>query len=159
MRLTMRSSEQKRCQANCSFVPYVHKIVHHPPVRRRYRPVRTTLLILLIGAGFLSCSAFSADESPIVSKDISTDNSPAAVAAAKARGAASAAKDIKAGTLRILYYGKPWGGKTLIDDATGYRVEIVAGCEVSEPFITEVEAYNSTVRTFHAKRPTNATPK
>lgn len=121
--------------------------------------MRTTLLFLLIGAGFLSCSTFAADESPIVSKEISTDNSPAAVAAAKERGAATAAKDIKAGTLRILYYGKPWGGKTLIDEATGYRVQIVAGCDVSEVFVAEVEAYNSAVCAFHAKKPTNAKPR
>ena len=116
-------------------------------------------MFLLIGAHFLSCSIFAADESPIVSKGISTDNSPAAVAAAKERGAATAAKDIKAGTLRILYYGKPWGGKTLIDEATGYRVQILDGCDVTSPFVAEVEAYNSAVRAFQAKNPTTATPK
>lgn len=121
--------------------------------------MKTTHLFLLVGAGFLSCSTFAADESPIVSKEISKDNSPAAVAAAKARGAVTAAKDIKAGTLRILYYGKPWGGKTLTDEATGYRVQIVAGCDVAEPFVAEVEAYNSAMRAFHARKPTDATPK
>ena len=122
--------------------------------------MRTTLLFLLIGAGFLSCSTFSADESPIVSKDISADNSPAAVAAAKERGAATASKDIKAGTLRILYYGEPWSlGKPLIDETTGYRVQLVAGCVVTAPFTAEVEAYNRAMRDWHDKKKPATGPK
>jgi hypothetical protein len=117
-------------------------------------------LVLSLVFAFGAVSAFAADESPISSPDISADNSPAAVAAAKERGAATAAKDIKAGTLRILYFGMPWsGGKPLVDGKTGYRVQIVGGCDVTEPFVAEVEAYNRAVRAFHAKNPSSATPK
>jgi hypothetical protein len=122
--------------------------------------MRTTLLLSLFLAGLVTGSAFAADESPISSTSISNDNSSAAVAAAKERGAATAAKDIKAGTLRILYFGKPWSaGKPLVDDGTGYRVQVLAGCVVTEPFVAEVEAYNSAVRAFHTKNRTTATPK
>jgi hypothetical protein len=122
--------------------------------------MRTTLLLYLFLAGLVTGSAFAADESPISSTSISTDNSLAAVAAAKERGTATAAKDINAGTLRILYFGKPWSaGRPLVDDATGYRVQVLAGCVVTEPFVAEVEAYNSAVRAFHTKNRTTATPK
>ena len=122
--------------------------------------MKTALLLSIIGAGLISHFIYAADESPIYSKGISTDNSPAALSAAKKRGAATAAKDIKAGTLRILYFGKPWSvGKPLVDDATGYRVQILGGCVVTSPFVAEVEAYNSAVRAFHAKNPTTAKPK
>jgi hypothetical protein len=120
--------------------------------------MKTSILTLAVALGCLS--VFAADESPISSSAISTDNSPAAVAAAKERGAAIAAKDIKAGTLRILHFGKPWSvGKALVDDATGYRVQILGGCVVTSPFVAEVEAYNSAVRAFHAKNSSTATPK
>ena len=120
--------------------------------------MRATILALAFAFG---CgSVFAADESPISSTAISTDNSSAAVAAAKQRGAATAAKDIKAGTLRILYFGKPWSvGKPLVDDATGYRIQILAGCDVTEPFAAEVQAYNNTMRAFHTKSASTAAPK
>ncbi|MEA3208577.1 MAG: hypothetical protein QOE70_1634 [Chthoniobacter sp.] len=115
--------------------------------------------ILALAVAFGRLSVFAAEESPISSSAISNDNSPAAVAAAKERGTASAARDIKAGTLRILYFGKPWSvGKPLVDDATGYRVQILDGCVVTSPFVAEVEAYNSAVRAFHNKNPATATP-
>jgi hypothetical protein len=38
-----------------------------------------------------------------------------------------------------------------VDDATGYPVEILAGCSVSLPFVTAVEAYNRAMREEHAK--------
>lgn len=105
--------------------------------------------LVVVFGGF---SVFVADESPISSTAISTDNSPAAIAAAKERGAATASKDIKRGTLRILYYGKPWSiGKPLVDDATGYRIQVIAGCDITEPFVAEIEAYNNAVRAFHTK--------
>jgi hypothetical protein len=120
--------------------------------------MRAALQILTVAFGCLS--AFAVDESPISSSAISTDNSPAAVTAAKERGAASAAKDIQAGTLRILYFGEPWSvGKPLVDDVTGYRVQILGGCFVTEPFKAEVETYNSVVRAFHGKGPSTAPPK
>jgi len=120
--------------------------------------MRAALHILAFALGCLS--AFAADESPVSSVAISADNSPAAVATAKERGAATAAKDIQAGTLRILYYGKPRSvGEPLVDKATGYRVQIVEGCVVTETFEAEVEAYNRVVRAYHAKTSAAAPPK
>jgi hypothetical protein len=99
--------------------------------------MRTTLLLSLFLAGLVTGSAFAADESPISSTSISNDNSPAAVAAAK-----------------------PWSAdKPLVDDATGYLVQVLAGCVVTEPFVAEVEAYNIAVRAFHTKNRNTATPK
>lgn len=89
---------------------------------------------LTLAATLRCLCALAADESPILSPAIATDNSPAAISAAKERGAAAAAKDINAGTLRILYFGKPWSvERPLVDDATGYRVQIVDGCVVPRP--------------------------
>ena len=120
--------------------------------------MKASILALVIG--FATVSVFAADESPITSQEISEDNSPAAVATAKERGAATAAKDIKTGTFRTLYFGKPWSvGKPLVDDATGYRVQPVAGCDVDKPFAAEVHAYNSAMRDFHAKKASTSTPK
>jgi len=108
--------------------------------------------VALMAGGLLAGHLFAAEDSPIVSKELSTDNGPAATTAARERGAATAARDIKAGTLRILYFGKPWSmGKPLVDDATGYRVQVVAGCVVGQPFAAEVEAYNGAMREWHAK--------
>ena len=115
-----------------------------------------TFAVLL---AFGALPLFAADESPIVSPTISSDNSPAAIAAAKERGAATAAKDIKAGTLRILYYGIPWSvGRPLVDDGTGYRVQILGGCTVTTPFSAEVQAYNGAMRE-HAKNKPATAPK
>lgn len=95
-------------------------------------------------------------ESPIASPAISNDRIEEAIEAAEKRGSESAARDIKAGTLRILYFGEPWSPKKpLVDDETGYRVQIVAGCVVSEAFVAEVEAFNHAMRDWHA-RDTNA---
>ncbi len=114
--------------------------------------------ILALVIAFAAVSVFAADESPITSQEISADNSPAAVA--KERGTATAAKDITAGTFRILYFGEPWSvGKPLVDDATGYRIQIIGGCVVTTLFVAEVEAYNSAMRDFHAKHNKTAKPK
>lgn len=89
----------------------------------------------------------------IKSPPLSTDNSPAAVAAAKARGTTSAQADIAAGKPAIVYYGKPWSqGKPLVDDETGLPVEIAAeaGCEVTACFEAEAAAYNEAIRKWHA---------
>jgi hypothetical protein len=96
-----------------------------------------------------------AEKSPIISPAVSIDRSPKAIAAAKQHGQKSAEKDINAGEFRILYYGKPWSvGKPLVDDITGYRVQIVAGCDVSEPFVAEVTAYNNAMRDWHSNTKT-----
>src|SRR5688572_11134288 len=86
-------------------------------------PMKAFYCLILFAIGGISVYA---EESPIASPRISADNSAAAVAAAKERGVATASKDIKAGTSRILYYGIPWSvGRPLVDDATGHRVDIV----------------------------------
>jgi len=97
--------------------------------------------------------------SPFAALEHSTSNDPKAIAGAAEEGIATAARDIKRGKLRILYYGKPWSnGKPLVDDATGYPVEILAGCSVSLPFVTAVEAYNRGMREEHAKAVKAAAP-
>ena len=65
----------------------------------------------------------------------------------KEKGIMRAKKDIVAGKMKILYYGKPWSqGKPLIDDRSGLPVEIVAGCCVRPEFVEETGAYNKTMR-------------
>jgi hypothetical protein len=98
--------------------------------------------------------------SPFAELQFSSSNDPKAIAAAAEEGSAAAARDIKAGKLRVLYYGKPWSnGKPLVDDATGYPVEIVAGCSVSSAFVTAVEAYNRAIREEHARAGRVAAPE
>ncbi len=100
------------------------------------------------------------DNSPIHSSEIAPNATPQEVEAAKKQGAETAAQDIKAGVFRILYYGEPWSnGKPLVDDATGYRVQIVAGCSVSSCFVAEADAYNQAMRDWHAKFRPNSAPK
>ncbi len=106
--------------------------------------MKTTLLSISFVVVATLQPVMASEDSPISSEAISTDSSPAAVAAAKERGAASASRDIKAGTLRILYFGKPWSvGKPLVDGTTGYRVQIMEGCVVTAPFVAGVDAYNN----------------
>ena|GEM_PF-5619795 len=122
--------------------------------------MRATLFALPLALGAAIASVAVAEESPISSTDVSADNSPEAVTRAKERGAASAAKDILAGILRILYFGRPWSvGKPLVDDATGYRIQILGGCVVTGRFVAEVEAYNGAMRQWHAKNRPTATPR
>jgi hypothetical protein len=74
-------------------------------------------------------------------------------------GRARAAADIKAGTVRILYYGKPWSlGKPLVDDATGLKVEIMEGCVVTAEFVAETDAYNAAMREW-ARQPNHPAGK
>jgi len=121
----------------------------------------TNRIPIIVIAAILGSSLISGSEdSPIASSQISGDSSPTAVATAKKQGSETARKDIKNGTLRILCFGKPWSvGKPLVDVVTGYRVLIVGGCDVSAPFVAEVEAYNSTMRQWHAKENPKAIPK
>lgn len=101
----------------------------------------------------ISLAETATNDSPVAETSVS--DSPQAVKAAKERGAKLAAKDIKAGEQRILYFGKPWsGGKPLVDETTGYRVQIVGGCLASDQFDAEVQAYNKTMRDWHAKTKT-----
>lgn len=116
-----------------------------------------TWLILITTA--MSCALTAGEKSPISDDIPSRDSSPAAMAAAEERGAAAAAKDIKAGKLRILYYGIPRvSGK---DRETGYPELVVGGCCVTEVFVAEVDAYNQAMRAWHAKtnKTTEAKPE
>ena len=73
------------------------------------------------------------------------------LAAARVRGAENAARDIHAGTLRILSLDKSLpSSKQLIDEVTGYRVELVGDLNPSVAFVAEVEAYNQVMRDWHA---------
>lgn len=84
---------------------------------------------------------------PISTASQTADSSPTDLAAASVRGKSSAAADIKAGKLRILYSGIPWSqGKPLFDDATGYRVEPLGGCAETTQFRAELDAYNQAMR-------------
>ena len=96
--------------------------------------------------------ARAGEKSPIISPEMGRNGSPQEVEAAKLQGAATATKDIKAGELRILYFGLPWSnGKPLVDEATGYRVQIVGGCSITQAFAAEGTAYNQTMSEWHAK--------
>jgi hypothetical protein len=118
-----------------------------------HHTLRAALFVGAVVIATIGLPLEAADDSPISSDAISSDNSEAAIAAAKARGATTAARDIAVGTLRILYYGKPWsGGKPLVDDATGYRVLLLDGCVFTEPFVAEVGASNAAMREWHAKQ-------
>ena len=93
------------------------------------------------------------EASPILSSEFSPDVSKEAVEAARKQGAATAAKDIKAGKLRILYYGKPLRVDLFpTDEETGYPVQVVAGCIVSGAFIAEADAYNRAMREWASKQ-------
>lgn len=62
-------------------------------------------------------------------------------------GRAHARLDVQGELRRILYCGRPWSdGKPLIDDETGYPVQIAAGCTVTNDLLRFVESYNSTLR-------------
>lgn len=114
--------------------------------------VRTIVFLITLITATVVWPTLAAEKSPITSSEMSTNNSPETIAAAKNRGQETATKDIKAGEFRILYFGKPWSaGKPLVDETTGYRVQIVGGCCVTEAFIAEVAAYNATMRDRHAK--------
>jgi hypothetical protein len=75
----------------------------------------------------------------------------AALSAARTKGAEHAARDIQSGMLRILTLEKSWPvGKPLVDEATGYKVEIVADRANNEVERAEMDAYNQTMREWHA---------
>lgn len=100
------------------------------------------------------------EKSPIHSPEMGANGTAEELEAAKRQGAETAAQDIKVGVFRILYYGEPFhAGKPPVDDATGYRTQIVAGCIVSDRFIAEADAYNQAMRDWHAKIRPNSAPK
>ena len=99
------------------------------------------------------------EPSPITSPLQPDGGNPKTVEEAAQTGAATAAKDIQAGVLRILYFGKPYPPKPLVDEATGYRVQVVGGCIATAQFSAEVKAYNDAMHQWHASQPNKSTPK
>ena len=78
------------------------------------------------------------------SKAIATSN---LLLQARQRGTERATNDIAAGTMQILYYGKPWSlDKPFIDDQSQLPVKIVEGCDVTYEFMAETDAYNEVMR-------------
>jgi hypothetical protein len=91
-------------------------------------------------------------------------NSALASAISKGGGRAIANRDISTGVLRNLYLAKHFVAKTplecgqlrpdgmpLVDDITGYRIEIISGCYSTEHLIKEVDNYNQAMREWHAR--------
>jgi hypothetical protein len=114
--------------------------------------MKTIFLIIAVFITAIGLPASAGERSPIISPEMGTNRSSKDIEVARRQGAATATKDIKAGVFRILYVGKPWSrGKPLVDEATGYRVQVVGGCTVTKAFATEVTAYNKTMRDWHAK--------
>lgn len=106
------------------------------------------------GPALRTAATVSPAHSPVSEASAGTDASPVAIAAAAKRGETSATADLKVGQMRIFHYGKPWSqGKPLLDDASGYRVEVLGGCAVTAQFVAEVDAYNRTVREWHSRQP------
>ena len=82
------------------------------------------------------------------------EESPAAVEAAKAAGAAHAATDIAAGKLQILRYGlappESPGPVRDRDEETGYPIYDLNNCMPTPALMEHVHAYNETMRKWHA---------
>jgi hypothetical protein len=110
-------------------------------------------LLLIAAVLLIGLAPAIAEEPRIKSPEISSDNSPEAIARAKQQGTETALADIKAGHPVILYFGIPWpANKPRVDDVTGLPVEMAGGCTFSAVFSAEVNAYNDTVRAWHAKK-------
>jgi len=89
---------------------------------------------------------------PIIVSALSTNRSASVLEEAKKRGQSTAAKDIQAGRLRILYGGPPGlPVKAPMDQETGYPLLKVKGDIVTEEFIVEMKGYNQAMREWHAK--------
>ena len=111
------------------------------------------VLVAALVAFTVVTSIAATEQSPIPPPRDGESEGAQALAAAKARGIRSAQADIKRGVLRILDFGEPLppGTGRRIDPQTRYPLESIWGCVVTERFTTEVEAYNSTMRSWHAK--------
>ena len=108
------------------------------------------LLILLFSVS-LACASLGEEAiSPVLPPHFGETSTKADLAVAAERGARVAAADIKRGVMRILTYGRLGQLATGSDETTGYPVQPVAGCLVTERFLAEVEAYNDTMRKWHA---------
>ena len=92
-----------------------------------------------------------AEAARLESKDKADLSAPAAVSAARAKGAAHAAKDIQSGRLRVFSLEPSWpADKAMVDEETGYRVEMLTDRAHDEVARAEVDAYNQAMREWHA---------
>jgi tRNA A-37 threonylcarbamoyl transferase component Bud32 len=96
--------------------------------------------------------------SPLTSDIVGGDDSPEAIAKAQQLGIAEAAKDIQAGTFRILAYGLEKLQPDAVDQETGYRLQSVAGTILSSVFQAEGDAYNFAMRDHFQKHVRWVTP-
>ena len=112
------------------------------------------ILAFVISGILALATLFAADPPPISTPNTPTDDSPAAVAAAKRMGMANAQRDVQAGRLRIVYPMEgsfilgPYG---LFDPDTGYMRYPVDACLAGTAFDAEVEAYNQVMHDWHTK--------
>ena len=75
---------------------------------------------------------------------IATSNN---LAQAKQRGEDQAKADIANGTMQLRCYGKPWPTKeAYATEQITLPVIMVGGCDVTEEFRAETEAYNAVMR-------------
>jgi hypothetical protein len=119
-----------------------------PVVRRRILALGVSVFVAL-------SAAHGTDDAPISTPLTALDNGPAAIAAARERGVANARRDIDAGRLRIVFLsetGEIHGPLGHHDPETGYIRYRIAGCEATEAFLAEVDAYNNVMREFHAQQ-------
>jgi len=92
-----------------------------------------------------------AEAARLESKGKADLSAPAAVGAARAKGAAHAAKDIQSGRLRVFSLEPSWpADKAMVDEETGYRVEMLTDRAHDEVARAEVDAYNQAMREWHA---------
>lgn len=82
----------------------------------------------------------------------SAENCVVVLAIAKSGGAAMAKNDIQAGLLRLLDPGKLAStGAPVMDALTGYQIQGISGCDISEALQAEVAAYNQIMRDWRAR--------
>jgi len=111
-----------------------------------------------LGVGETACSAAraraKAQSVEAVAKPSAASKKVTILDEAKVLGIVKANKDIQAGALRILHSGDDWPtDKPLVDDVTGYRVELVTATTMTP---AELEAYNQAMREWylaHKKSP------
>ena len=111
------------------------------------------VLVAALVAFTVVASIAATEHSPIPPPRDGESNSPKSLAVARERGIHSAQSDIKREVFRILDFGEPLppGTGRRADPQTQYPLQSIWGCVVTERFTTEVEAYNETMRAWHAK--------
>ena len=106
--------------------------------------------------GIFAVATIATDDTPPISTPITpTDDRPAAIAVAAKQGEANARRDIEAGRLRIVYPSETafiFGPQGHFDPETGYPRYPIAACTAGRAFDAEVEAYNRSMREWHAKQ-------